>query len=313
MILRFTVLLLILFSYNVHSATFDVLYEGYTNTGMGDKVLVSESDFKRFIEEYGIEDQFDGISPDENSVLKVISTDDRYFPEQIGISKVQKEENGDYIIYYRLIHPHTVKERSPANDLRPFVMVKVKGEGVRTADVISVNEALKDVVIVDNSISQEVRYSNILKNQKNYLFLDYFPLDKGNTWTYKMRRGEITDTRKFEITSFADGWSVFDNFFGKYRLGMKIDQEGELLVSSKNGIRKFYTDDVLVHELDDTFEVEAGKFKRILVVKNPDKSSFNFKDVYARDVGLIYHRHETPSGEIEYSLKSATVRGNNIP
>ena len=84
-------------------------------------------------------------------------------------------------------------------------------------------------------------------------------------------------------------------------------------MSSDSGSRPFYTPDVLVSYPQKSFSSEAGEFNDIMVVTSGDKSNFTFKDIYARDVGLVYHEHQTKDGLTKYSLSNAYVRGKQIP
>lgn len=314
MIIRTFLILLIVTTAQVHGLEVRVLHEGYTSEDIPDKVPEERGAVSDFAERYGIEEQILIENTNDGSVLKIISDDNTYYPEQIKIVGTEVDKNGHYNIYYSRENPHhVVHETTEKTSLKPFVIVEISGEDVRQGDFHTVDNALKDVVIVNNSISQDVKYTNVLKSQRNALFIDYFPLGKGNSWTYIRNKEGAEDKVTFEITSFSEGWSVFDNFFGQRRTGFRIDQSGELIVSTRKGIRPFYTEDVEISQSTEGFDVEAGNFKNVLIVRNPEKSEFKFRDVYAKEVGLIYHYHESPAGKVEYTLLSADVAGRQFP
>lgn len=314
MLIRISVFFLIILSQYAYAVETKVLYEGYTDKIIEKTVYRSSDELDDLREQTGIKDKADIPEPGRDKIVAVISSDKSYYPSLIKIKGIETDRNGNYKIFYKVLHTPTVAEKNVEDKKkRPFVLLEVSHEGIGSRQITAINQDLKDVVVIDNSINQDIKYSNVLKNQENYLFIEYFPLDKGNSWTYEKSMNGKTDKLEFEITSFAEGWSVFDNFFGKYNVGFRIDNEGELLVSTKIGIKPFYNKEVEINEMNKTVAVGAGKFDQILVVKSPVKEGFTFRDIYVKDVGLVYHEHSTPSGTVKYSLVSAKVRGKSLP
>ncbi|NIQ16191.1 MAG: hypothetical protein GTO02_17905, partial [Candidatus Dadabacteria bacterium] len=63
---------------------------------------------------------------------------------------------------------------------------------------------------------------------------------------------------------------------------------------------------------NESFEVLAGKFSDLLIVTIPKNNKLWFKDVYAKGIGLIYHKHSSPKGSVIYRLEDAKIRGKSI-
>lgn len=304
---------LIVISPSAYAVERSVIYEGYTDQKIDESVFRDNSELRTIRDKLGLPPEIAENSLGENSVVVMIPGEKLQYPSQLVVTKIEKDRNGNYKVYYNPVYPLTVLEKDPDPDMSPFVLLKLEEEGIGNKEVVALNKDLEDVIVVDNSINKDVKYTNVLKSQENSLFIDYFPLDKGNHWTYRIIKPERTSEQTFEIVSYTEGWSVFDNFFGKYKTGFRIDQDGALLVSTKSGIRPFYNEDVKIREKNESYNVEAGEFSEVLIVTMPDKDKFWFKDVYAKGVGLIYHKHGSPSGEVEYSLLEAKVSGRKIP
>jgi len=308
--------LLILFAFCVQTSwavEYSVLSRGYSQKELEQAVITDKDRLLEYLDVNGISAGIDkSVKDDENTVFVLIRPDKSRYPEQLKMNAIEQDKNGNYKVYYDIVYPVTVLENKPGKPLIPYLILKLSDPGIEDAQVSLINEKLKDVVVINNSLSQDVKYSNILEDQEGYIFVNYFPLDRGNSWTYNYNRNNKKGVVKYEITSFSQGWSVFDEFFGKYNVGFRIDGEGDLLVSTSSGMKPFYNDNVKKSRKKEPFKVDAGVFDDLLVVTIPRTGDFWFRDIYARGVGLIYHEQESPSGELTYSLKEAFVRGKKI-
>ncbi len=312
----FSFLVFVLFVVSSHAKTFyEVVSQGYTNSDFPQDVIRTEKDLARYLEDPRFGEKLKGVKLGDDAIVAILSPEESKYPEQIIISEIKKDKNGNYKVYYEIYSPPFVSQESGDELKKPFIVLKINSPDIARKNIVFINRDLEDVVIVHNSLGAPPSYTNVLLQDGKALFLEYFPLDRGNSWTYK-RKYSSGDTvvETYSVVSIADGWSIFDYFFGKYNLGFKIDGAGNLLVSSKDGISRFYTDEVVFEEKKAPFVVDAGKFDQLLVVTIPKKENgFWFKDVYAKGVGLIYHERTSGRGRVVYSLLKAHVRGKAIP
>ena len=193
----------------------------------------------------------------------------------------------------------------------PFLVVKASGlAGAASARFVDVGAP--GAVTPGTSLGQEAKYTNVLLAMDNPVAA-YLPLDKGNEWTYAVESqkgsGELTNA----IVAESDGWSVFDRFFGLSGVRMQVLPEGVIMTTSRGETKPFYTDDVVTGFENETVKTPAGEFGDVLIVTIPEGGPFWFKDVYARDVGLILHEHESARGRVKYTLEKAKVRGKAYP
>lgn len=142
---------------------------------------------------------------------------------------------------------------------------------------------------------------------------EYMPLDKGNVWTYGIVAGGDNIEHTQRIVSESGGWSIFDSYFGKDGIALRISPAGGIYVTTKGGVNTFYNTEVTTSFPEDGFDTPAGKFGEVMVVTMPEGGDFWFRDVYAKGVGLILHEHKSPKGEAAYTLLKATVRGKDYP
>ncbi|MGQ0792765.1 MAG: hypothetical protein ACT4NX_01605 [Deltaproteobacteria bacterium] len=201
--------------------------------------------------------------------------------------------------------------------LFPYVVARIHPvSNVKSARVKFIQEIPRPPVPADSGIGQIPPYSNVLKEYENIAVSEFLPLDRGNSWTYKIEsEGGATREEDYSVLSISqDGWSVFDGFFGRKNIAMKVDPSGELYVSSsQNGARPFYTPDIQRSYRKIEIKTPAGKFGDLMIVTIPQNDKFWFKDVYARGVGLIYHERATPKGRVKYALTAARVKGVSYP
>ncbi|MGH7900876.1 MAG: hypothetical protein ACRENZ_03990, partial [Thermodesulfobacteriota bacterium] len=101
--------------------------------------------------------------------------------------------------------------------------------------------------------------------------------------------------------------------FGKKDIAMRIDPEGNIIVSSKSGTGDFYTPGIQKDLKKSELSTPAGKFYELMVITVPQNDKFWFKDIYAKGIGLVYHEHKSPKGAAKYTLIKAHVKGETYP
>jgi len=248
----------------------------------------------------------------DSEVLTLIVPDQSSYPDKIKIKSIEKLKSGRINVEYILDSIPFVPEKE-INTTKPYTIFKMGPLNTKDPQVSFMNADPKDPVFVNQSLDDAVKYTNIMSQNTNELFIKYLPLDKGNSWTYEYESDQNKGAQTFSIVSYTQDWSIFDSFFGKNNLALKIDREGNLFVSSSKGIRPFYNNDIEINYRKEPFTVKAGTFEDVLIITSKPDSPFVFKDVYAKDVGLIYHEHSSPKGKAKYSLMSGNVRGRKIP
>jgi hypothetical protein len=183
-----------------------------------------------------------------------------------------------------------------------------------TFAVSNANETTKnDSVPAGTGIGQIPELGEVTRLGKNLLLAEYMPLDKGNVWTYTVKKGDQIKEHTHSVVSESGGWSVFDNYFGKDAIALRIAPGGELLVTNKGVVSTFYSDEVTASFPRGTVETPGGKYDQAMLVTMPEDKEFWFRDVYVKGVGLVFHEHKTPEGNTSYSLLKAKVRGNAYP
>lgn len=306
-----TILSLLFTFHSYAEVNYSVLSFGYIGSDFPPQsfVIKDSESLERVLGQIKYDSESLSVDFVDESIALIIPAESSY-PDNISINKIESKEANIIKVYYGVDSVPYVQDKNE-NLSKPYLLLKL--EPVHKDQQISlVNFKSNDPLFVDQSLGFAPTYSNILKHQEDELFLKYLPLDKGNSWTYDFESNVTSGTQTFSITSTSNGWSVYDSYFGKISLAMKIDPGGTLLISTKKGVRQFYTDTVLMDIDKKPFEVKAGKFKDVLVVESSQNSQFQFKDVYAKGVGLIYHEHESPKGSAKYSLSQAKVRGKNV-
>lgn len=285
----------------------------YLNSGSSAdiEIIKDSKDFKKISNFYGSELKLPKTYfVDELLLLKKLSSDDD--PATFTIASTSKDKNGNYKIFYTVGNKDRTNETKPASK-DPYVILKLKPVANKKAGIELVRLNKENPVFVDQSIENRPEYTNVQTQPRELIFHDYFPLDKGNSWTYIFDNSKTKTKITSNIVSFTKGWSVFDNFFGKERVAFQLDIEGDLMTSSKEGMKSFYNETVNIGKSGESFSVEAGTFSDLLIVSIPKNEDFWFKDIYAKGVGLIYHEHHSPKGSSYYHLEKAKVRGKNIP
>jgi hypothetical protein len=243
--------------------------------------------------------------------LVVAISIDRQMGDSLKILKVASNKD-DVEVRYAIKAP-TVDLKSKGQRLFPYILAKLYPTNIQGANVKFIEDIPKPPIPADNGIGQTSQYTNVLKEYENIAISEFLPLDKGNTWTYEVESKGRMYEETYSINSISDGWSVFDDFFGRKNIALKVDPSGNVLVSSDDGARGFYTPEIGKNFEKSHFSTPAGKFDDLLVVSIPKNDKFWFRDVYARGVGLIYHEHRSPKGNAKFTLIKAKVRGKNYP
>ena len=291
---------------------FFVVKEGFIKTrpAYEDLVIRDGNEYKKVIGELGIKGKLPSFNFDKEFVVLITPKGEKL--GSVHITKVIRSKDDVLEIHY-LIEPRKGDEGKELNDLQPFLLAKVVTSNKKELKIKISREEISQTVHSGTGIGQIPHYSNVLKAFGGISILDYFPIDRGNVWTYE---GESDGKKREEnssIKSITDGWSIFDNFFGKKDIGFMIDEAGNVLVSKDGQVQTFYTSDTQVSFIKSKFERPAGRFDDLMVITVPKNDRFWFKDVYAKGVGLIYHEHTSSKGNAKYSLLKARVRGKNYP
>ena len=292
---------------------FSVLSSGYVDGSFPSQNLTvnNKDSLNKLLEQ--LNESPDSLNVEfKNEVVALIVPDKSFYPDRIKIKSADKLKSGRVDVEYMLVSEPYVPEKD-FEQTKPYTLLKLGPTDTTNLRVSFKNADPKDPVFVNQSLDDSIKYTNVMEQSTSEMFIKYIPLDKGNSWTYEYESEKNSGSQTFSIVSYTQDWSIIDSFFGKNNLAMKIDPHGNLFVSSNKGIRLFYTDDVRISYQKEPFKVKAGTFENVLVITSGTNSPIVFKDVYAKDVGLIYHEHSSPKGTAKYSLIRGNVRGRSIP
>ena len=292
--------------YEVISGGFLNADERYQSMVINDKDTLENILKKKGLDPESIEIDF------KKQTVAMIVPDKSNYPDGISIDDISKNDQDIINVNYSVIPVGYVPENNEELK-KPYLLIKISPAGSKYSSVSFRRTNSTNTVFVNNSVENVVKYTNVLEDNREKLFLNYLPLDKGNSWTYEFESPRGKGSQTFSIVSYTNGWSIFDTFFGKNDIALRLDRGGYIQVSTENGNRPFYTPDVLVSYPKDPFSTGSNEFSDIMVVRSSDNSNIEFKDIYARDIGLIYHEHRTKEGIAKYSLTNAYVRGKQIP
>ena len=301
------------FSSLAEEVKYEEISEGYIdgNFKTQNLTIVDDESLKNLLGLLGTDPE--SVKVDFNKeVVALIIPDKSSYPDNVNVKGVEQARNGLINVEYVVDSVPYVPGKDEKAEI-PYLLLKVGPVETEEVQVSFRNADPKEPVFVNQSLDDPVKYTNVMSSNTNELFIKYLPLDKGNSWTYEYKSGENTGNQTFSIIAYTQDWSIFDSFFGKSNLALKLDPSGNLFVSSNKGIRPFYTDDVLIQYQEKPFTVKAGTFDKVLVISSPPESAVQFKDVYAEGVGLIYHEHSSAKGSASYSLAGGNVRGRKIP
>ncbi len=292
---------------------YEVISEGFlSGDDRTQSMVVKGNDvLNKLLAKQGEDIQPPGIDLNTETVAMIVP--DKYsYPDLVVIEDIKKNNQGIINVNYSVkTYDYVPSENEEIN--RPYKLIKIFPAGKNLTSVSFREVNSRSPVFVNNSVDNIVKYTNVMEDNRENLFLNYLPLDKGNSWTYDFESPRGKGSQTFSIVTYTNGWSIFDSYFGMNNLALRLDRGGHIHVSSESGNRPFYTPDVLVSYPKETFKTGTSEFNDIMVVTSGDKSNIKFKDIYARDVGLVYHEHKTKDGPAKYSLSSAYVRGKQIP
>ena len=292
---------------------YEIISEGYydsTNRSQS-QVVLDKDVLKEILKEQSVDKEINDIDFETETVALIVP-DKSSYPDSVIIEDIIKNNQGIISVNYNVLSlPYVPQKDERIN--RPYKLIKIFPAGKEFKSVSFRKMDSASPVFVNNSVDNIIKYSNVMEDNRENLFLNYLPLDKGNSWTYDFESPRGKGSQTFSIVTYTNGWSIFDSYFGMNNLALRLDRGGHIHVSSDTGNRPFYTPDVLVSYPKETFKSGTSEFNDILVVTSSDKSNVKFKDIYARDVGLVYHEHQTKNGLAKYSLSNAYVRGKQIP
>lgn len=230
----------------------------------------------------------------------------------IEIAGVTPAAGGALEVRYR-VRSEGPAPGGPAKPSYPYLIVKLSPAPGADVPVRLIDEDYVNTLSSGTGLGQLREYTNVLSQAEDIPVREYLPLDKGNTWTYISETGRGPSGVTNTVVSESDGWSVFDTFFGVPGVGMKITPDGDILVSSKGGIKTFYNKDAVFEFPKDPFSAPAGVFGGVMVVTVPEGAGFWFRDVYAKGVGLVMHEQKSGKGRAVYTLTGARVGGIKYP
>lgn len=286
----------------------DTVYISSTSTQKVE-VVKGKNDLKKVNKIYGDELKLpESYFFDEVFLIAMLSQNAD--PETFKIINTFKDEMGNYKVVY------TTKEKDGdiQSEKTPYAVLKVKPVANKKADFIVAKIDSTDPIVVNQSLGTNPTILDPLDRLEGSFLISYFPLDNGNSWTYRYgEKDNLSNESTFNIIAFSEGWSLFDSFFGKKNVGVRFDIAGNLLLASDKKLHNFYTEEVEIKKSDESFTVKAGTFKDLVIASVPKNEKFWFKDIYANGVGLIYHEHHSPKGSSYYELQNAEVRGKSIP
>jgi len=313
-IAAFLILILSTDYITAESLKFEILKKGTLNNALyvENTSIKNTDDLDKIKKEMNDMNLGRGVDLDHDMIL-VITAMNRNAVD-IKIDEIERRSEQSIEVIYSVQEVDKIKLSKLGISKYPYLIAKVSKSNT-DHDKVIFRENLKNSPIVSNTaLDEDYKYSNILSTYQNLDILDYMPLDVGNKWTYMIDNGTKKHETSQEVQSVSNGWSILNSYFGKPNIAMKIDQTGQLLISSKEGgLRTFYNNSVIKTFISQEFETPAGIFKDLMIVTLPENSEFWFKDIYAKNVGLIYHEHKSEKGNGKYILISADVRGKTYP
>lgn len=291
---------------------YSVLSKGTTQIQQDSQnlVITDQDELKEIWGLFGIKEKIPMVDFDKEIAFLIVEHGNK--GNDIDISSVRERGENVVAIGYKISFKkgELKKEKTASSS---YLIAKVDHPDAQSTKLQLFEDALTSALPAHSGMGQLPEYSNVLKGFEGMGLPDYLPIDKGNAWTYRIESGKDVREETHSIISLTDGWSIFDDFFGKKNLGMRIDPEGGILVSADEEVKTFYTADVQKYSEKTEFATPAGKFHDLLIVTIPENKDFWFKDVYAKGVGLIYHEHKSPKGSAKYSLVGANIRGKKYP
>jgi len=289
-----------------------ILSQGFINSEIFQEsfVIKNEKELKMLWKEFGIQEGLPKV--DFKKEMAFVITHRGNFGYAIEVTRLLNKDDRVLEIRYAVKSENNKLTKMAKGNLS-YLIAKLTPSEPKQVDVNFIQENFFRPIAADTGLGQIPSRANVLKGYESMYVSEYFPIDKGNSWTYKIESDGSVNEEKQTVLTVTDGWSVIDRFFGKEKIGIRIDPSGSILVSYDGTVRNFYTPEVESDYVKKSFSIPAGKFNDLMVVTIPKNDRFWFKDVYAKGVGLIYHEHESPKGHAKYSLINARVRGKKYP
>ncbi len=306
--------LLILFTIFALSSNlkFTVISQGFTNKipSFNNLVVKNQEELKRVWDSLGIVDEVPTIDFKKELVIVIVPRGRT--ESAVEVSTLEQKTNTVEVRY--LVRPMLTDSKTYSGLNSPYLIAKLFPTDPQNLNVKFIEDLPKPPIPEGNSIGLLPVDASVLKQYSNNNISQYFPLDRGNVWTYRVESQGKTHDETYSILSLSqDGWSIFDNFFGQKNIALRIDPFGTIFITSDKGTKTFYNLGIQQSFKHSEFITLAGRFDDLMVVTVPGGDKFWFKDVYAKGVGLIYHEHNSPKGLVKYTLINAEVRGKKYP
>ena len=306
--------LLVLFTIFALSSNlkFSVISQGLTNKipSFNNLVVKNQEVLKRVWDSLGIVGEVPII--DFKKELVIVIVPKGRIGSAVEVSTLEQKTSAVEVRY--VVIPVLTDSKTHSGLDSPYLIAKLFLTDPQKLNVKFIEDLPKPPIPEGTSIGRLPVDASVLRQYSNNNLSQYFPLDRGNVWTYRVESQGRSYDETYSILSVSqDGWSIFDNFFGQKNIALRIDPFGIILITSDKGTRTFYNLDIQHSYKHSEFVTLAGKFDDLMVVTVPDGDKFWFKDVYAKGVGLIYHEHKSPKGLVKYTLINAEVRGKEYP
>ncbi len=275
-------------------------------------VVKNQDELRKVWSQLGIKSEIPSVDFSDELVVVIVSRGKLASSTEIWGAEKKSDHTVEVRYVVRPFGTGDLNARKPR--MFPYIVTKLYPLDVQKTNVRFVEDIPLTPIPKDSGIGQVPSYTNVLKDYGKADMALFLPLDKGNSWTYRVESSDKSGEETYSIISISqDGWSVFDRFFGQKSIAMRVDPSGGVLVSSKKGVQSLYPDDVGLNPDKSQFSTPAGRFDDLIVATIPDDGQFWFKDVYAKGVGLIYHEVKSPKGVVKYTLVKARVKGTNYP
>jgi len=306
--------LLVLFTIFALSSNlkFSVISQGLTNKipSFNNLVVKNQEVLKRVWDSLGIVGEVPII--DFKKELVIVIVPKGRIGSAVEVSTLEQKTSAVEVRY--VVIPVLTDSKTHSGLDSPYLIAKLFLTDPQKLNVKFIEDLPKPPIPEGTSIGRLPVDASVLRQYSNNNISQYFPLDRGNVWTYRVESQGRSYDETYSILSVSqDGWSIFDNFFGQKNIALRIDPFGIILITSDKGTRTFYNLDIQHSYKHSEFVTLAGKFDDLMVVTVPDGDKFWFKDVYAKGVGLIYHEHKSPKGLVKYTLINAEVSGKEYP
>ena len=201
---------------------YSVLSKGATGIEQNSQNLVirDANQLQKIWSVLGIKEKLPGIDFDKEIAFLIIQPGNK--GNNIDISKVENKEENVVEIGYRIDFTKEGSDKEKAGSSH-YLIATLDHPDVKNVKIEFFEDSESSAIPSHVGMGQVPEYSNVLKGFEGMGLPDYFPIDKGNVWTYRIESGKDAKEETHSIISLTDGWSIFDDFFGKKNVGMRID------------------------------------------------------------------------------------------